>query len=115
MDGLLTVTHHSANESDMMSMQADLPVLSEHDVHAIRDISSHFEVDFVSLTFTRDGEDIDGMRDFLDKMGLEQTKILAKVSSQHPPPPPPAPAPPPCPSQNQILLEQVLQSTTLCN
>ena len=79
MDGLLTVTHHSANESDMMSMQADLPVLSEHDVHAIRDITSHFEVDFVSLTFTRDGEDVDGMRDFLDKLGLEQTKILAKV------------------------------------
>ncbi|KAL3159599.1 hypothetical protein ABBQ38_010011 [Trebouxia sp. C0009 RCD-2024] len=82
MDGLLTVTHHSANESDMMSMQADLPVLSEHDVHAIRDISSHFEVDFVSLTFTRDGEDIDGMRDFLDKMGLEQTKILAKLENR---------------------------------
>ena len=79
MDGLLTVTHHSANESDMMSMQADLPVLSEHDVHAIRDITSHFEVDFVSLTFTRDGEDVDGMRDFLDKLGLDQTKILAKV------------------------------------
>lgn len=107
MDGLLTVTHHSANERDMMSMQADLPVLSEHDVHAIRDISSHFEVDFVSLTFTRDGEDIDGMRDFLDKMGLEQTKILAKVSSQPPPPPPPLP------SQNHTLMEQVLQSTTL--
>ena len=79
MDGLLTVTHHSANESDMMSMQADLPLLSEHDVHAIRDITSQFEVDFVALTFTRDGEDVDSMRDFLDKLGLEQTKILAKV------------------------------------
>ena len=79
LDGLLTVTHHSANEEDMMSMQADLPLLCEHDVHAIRDITSQFEVDFVSLTFTRDGEDVDTMRDFLDKMGLEQTKILAKV------------------------------------
>ena len=84
MDGLLTVTHHSANESDKMSMQADLPLLSERDVHAIRDITSHFEVDFVSLTFTRDGEDVDGMRDFLDKLGLEQTKILAKVSPLNP-------------------------------
>ena len=80
MDGLLTVTHHSVNESDMMSMQADLPLLSEHDVHAIRDITSSFEVDFVALTFTRDGEDVESMRDFLDKLGLEQTKILAKVS-----------------------------------
>jgi len=82
MDGLLTVTHHSANEEDRMSMQADLPLLSEHDVHAIRDITSQFEVDFVALTFTRDGEDVDGLRDFLDKLGLEQTKILAKVENQ---------------------------------
>ena len=80
MDGLLTVTHHSANEEDMSSMQADLPLLSEHDVHAIRDITSQFEVDFVALTFTRDGGDVDTMRDFLDKLGLEQTKILAKAS-----------------------------------
>ena len=48
-------------------------------MHAIRDITSQFEVDFVALTFTRDGEDVDSMRDFLDKLGLEQTKILAKV------------------------------------
>ncbi len=82
MDGLLTVTHHSANEEDRMSMQADLPLLSEHDVHAIRGITSQFEVDFVALTFTRDGEDVDGLRDFLDKLGLEQTKILAKVENQ---------------------------------
>lgn len=82
MDGLLTVTHHSANEEDRMSMQADLPLLSEHDVHAIRDITTQFEVDFVALTFTRDGEDVDGLRDFLDKLGLEQTKILAKVENQ---------------------------------
>ena len=81
MDGLLTVTHHSSNDEDKGSMQADLPLLSEHDVHAIRDITSQFEVDFVALTFTRDGEDVDSMRDFLDKLGLEQTKILAKVSS----------------------------------
>ena len=79
MDGLLTVTHHSSNEEDKGSMQADLPLLSEHDVHAIRDITSQFEVDFVALTFTRDGDDVDNMRDFLDKLGLEQTKILAKV------------------------------------
>lgn len=79
MDGLLTVTHHSANPEDKGSMQADLPLLSEHDVHAIRDITSQYEVDFVALTFTRDGGDVDSMRDFLDKLGLEQTKILAKV------------------------------------
>ena len=79
MDGLLTVTHHAANQDDKACMQADLPLLSEHDVHAIRDITSTFEVDFVALTFTRDGEDVDSMRDFLDKLGLEQTKILAKV------------------------------------
>lgn len=84
MDGLLTVTHHSANEEDMMSMQADLPLLSEHDVHAIRDITAQFEVDFVALTFTRDGDDVDSMRDFLDKLGLEQTKILAKASMHFP-------------------------------
>ncbi len=63
-------------------MQADLPLLSEHDVHAIRDITTQFEVDFVALTFTRDGEDVDGLRDFLDKLSLEQTKILAKVENQ---------------------------------
>ncbi len=82
MDGLLTVTHHSANEENRMSMQADLPLLSEHDVHAIRDITTQFEVDFVALTFTRDGEDVDGLRDFLDKLSLEQTKIMAKVENQ---------------------------------
>ncbi len=63
-------------------MQADLPLLSEHDVHAIRDITTQFEVDFVALTFTRDGEDVDGLRDFLDKLSLEQTKIMAKVENQ---------------------------------
>ena len=66
-------------EQTALCLQADLPLLSEHDVNAIREITKEFEIDFVSLTFTRDGQDIEEMRDFLDKLGLEQTKILAKV------------------------------------
>eukprot|EP00891_Asterochloris_glomerata_P008068 jgi/Astpho2/8068/e_gw1.00120.16.1_t len=81
LDGLLTVIHSSDSEQ-ISNIQADLPLLSEHDVAAIRSIAEEHEIDFISLTFTKDGQDVEDMRDFLDKLSLEQTKILAKVENR---------------------------------
>ena len=44
------------------NIQADLPLLSEHDVAAIRSIAEEHEIDFISLTFTKDGQDVEDMR-----------------------------------------------------
>lgn len=41
-----------------------------------------YEIDFVSLSYTRCSEDVDEARQFLDGAGLGSTRIFAKLESR---------------------------------
>ncbi len=42
---------------------------------ALKALLAHFEVDFVSLSFVREGEDVHQAREFLDSLGHTTTKV----------------------------------------
>lgn len=44
-----------------------------------RYLSTRFDIDFVSLTYTRDGADVREARRVVRECGLLETKIIAKV------------------------------------
>lgn len=45
-----------------------------------RYLSSRFDIDFLSLTYTRDGADVRAARAALKECNLLETKIIAKVA-----------------------------------
>lgn len=52
--------------------------MTEDDKSNIKDLSVEFEVDFISLSFTRSGEDIQSAREFLDSINMTTTKVLLR-------------------------------------
>jgi pyruvate kinase len=65
-------------------VQANLPLLTSRDKRAIADIIKEFDIDFVALTHTQGAEDVVELRHYLQSLGHESIKVIAKV----PPPPP---------------------------
>lgn len=65
-------------------MQASLPLLTARDKRAIVDITQEFEVDFVALTYTCSGDDVLELREYLDSIGQDSIKIIAKARNPHP-------------------------------
>ncbi|PIA54821.1 hypothetical protein AQUCO_00901013v1 [Aquilegia coerulea] len=60
----------------------DLPTLTEKDKEIISTWGVKNKIDFISLSFTRDAEDVRQAREFLSKLGdLSQTQILAKIEN----------------------------------
>ena len=85
LGGLLTVFHTERSEDGLANMQNDLPVLCPEDKQMISALASEFEIDFVSLSFTRSGDDVASARDFLDAVpagACSTTKILAKLETR---------------------------------
>jgi pyruvate kinase len=78
LSGLLTVLHAERHGEGLNP--TNLPLLSEHDTSAIRYIADRFpDLDFLALTFTRSGEDVEEARAMLHQLDLDHVKILAKV------------------------------------
>jgi len=50
-------------------------VLSKQDKDAIASLAESFEIDFLSVSYARDGEDIVEARAFLDSLGMQSTKV----------------------------------------
>jgi pyruvate kinase len=50
-------------------------VLSQRDKDAIEALAESFEIDFLSVSYARDGEDIAETRAFLDGLGMQSTKV----------------------------------------
>ena len=85
LGGLLTVFHTERSEDGLANMQNDLPVLCAEDKTMIAALAAEFEVDFVSLSFARSGDDVAAARDFLDAVPggtCATTKILAKLETR---------------------------------
>ena len=83
LDGLLTVFHTERSPDGVANLQNDLPVLCPADKAALAELAAEFEVDYVSLSFTRSGEDVAAAREWMDGVpGLEATRILAKLETR---------------------------------
>lgn len=81
LDGLVTIFHTERSPDTLNNVQNDLPIMTEDDKSNIKDLSTEFEVDFISLSFTRSGEDIQVAREFLDSIQMSTTKVSGTVSS----------------------------------
>lgn len=79
LDGLLTVFHTERSNNSLANKQNELPILHETDKEALKALAKDFEIDFVSLSFTRQGSDLDQAREFLKSNGLESTRVCSFV------------------------------------
>lgn len=82
LDGLLTVFHIERSNDTLLNVQNENPLLSPYDEECLIALGKEFEIDFVSLSYTRTREDVREARAFLDKVGMVNTKILAKVETR---------------------------------
>lgn len=82
LDGLLTVFHQERSIEGLANLQNDLPALTEFDRQAISILSSEFEIDFLSLSYCRSVEDIEEARDYLNSIGADHCKIIAKCETR---------------------------------
>ena len=77
LDGLLTVFHTERSADALTNVQNDLPILCEADRSAIAALAKDFEIDFVSLSFTRSQDDVIHARSFMQKIGQGSCKVPA--------------------------------------
>lgn len=82
LDGLLTVFHVERSSDELLNLQNDLPLLSDYDKECIISLAVDYEIDFISLSYTRSVDDVVEARAFLDAVGLQNTKIFAKLESR---------------------------------
>ena len=68
--------HTERSADSLQNIQNDLPILTEYDKKVIRAISKEIEIDFLSLSFVREGEDLNVARVFLESIGATTTKVL---------------------------------------
>ena len=80
LDGLVTVFHTERSPDTLNNVQNDLPIMTEQDKQGIKDLGQEFEIDFISLSFTRSGECIQVAREFLDSIGMTTTKVRVQCS-----------------------------------
>jgi len=82
--GLLTIWHIERNPyGPIDNKQNSLPILTKRDKEAITELSSKFDIDFISLSHTREAEDIDEARAFLKSVNSGFTKIIAKIETKY--------------------------------
>ena len=77
LDGLLTVFHTERSADSLQNIQNDLPILTDYDKKVIKEICKVVEIDFLSLSFVREGEDLAIAREFLESIGATTTKVGA--------------------------------------
>lgn len=82
LSGLLTVFHTERSASSLTNLQNELPVLHDSDKDSIKELAREFAIDFISLSFTRGGNDVKSTRKFLNAIGLKTTKIMAKLETR---------------------------------
>jgi pyruvate kinase len=62
--------------------QNDLPVLSDYDKQCLALLAEDYEIDFLSLSYTRSAADVQDARRSLAQLGLPATKIFAKLETR---------------------------------
>ena len=67
---------HTERTSDgLANIQNDLPILCAEDKAGLKALARDFEIDFISLSFTRHSSDVEQAREFLRSVGLDNTKV----------------------------------------
>ena len=66
---------HAALQLRVLTGFTLVQVLSKQDKDAIASLAESFEIDFLSVSYARDGEDIVEARAFLDSLGMQSTKV----------------------------------------
>ena len=75
LDGLVTIFHTERSSDVLNNVQNDLPIMTDDDKSAIKELAAEFEIDFINLSFTRAGEDVVAAREFLDSNNMQTTKV----------------------------------------
>jgi pyruvate kinase len=58
LDGLLTLFHVERSSDALLNTQNDLPLLSDYDKECLATLGQEYEIDFVSLSYTRTMDDV---------------------------------------------------------
>lgn len=82
LDGLVTIFHTERSPDMLNNVQNDLPIMTSDDKARIKELAAGFEIDFISLSFTRSGEDVQAAREFLDSIHMQTTKLIAKCETR---------------------------------
>ena len=82
LDGLLTVFHMERDEKGIANKSNTQDLFSKSDVEWIKAIAAEFDIDFLSLSYTRHSEDVLEARNFLNDMGLDSCKVVAKLDAK---------------------------------
>lgn len=82
LDGLVTIFHTERSPDVLNNVQNDLPIMTDDDKSAIQGLAAEFEIDFISLSFTRAGEDVQAAREFLDSNHMPTTKVRRQTGSE---------------------------------
>lgn len=84
LQGLLTIWHIERDPyGPIANKQNELPILTERDKTMLRALSKKFEIDFISLSHTREAEDVDEAREFMSSLGQSNSKIIAKLETKY--------------------------------
>ncbi len=68
-----SLEHHSED------LNRELPLFTDHDKEYLREMGKNYEIDYVSLSYCNSAGDVLEARNLLNDLGLEQTKIVAKI------------------------------------
>ncbi|PNW77193.1 hypothetical protein CHLRE_10g426292v5 [Chlamydomonas reinhardtii] len=84
LHGLLTVFNLERSASELTSLQSDLPVLTQYDRVALRDLAdTGFEIDFICISYCRSGVDVREVRAFAESVpALAACGLVAKVETR---------------------------------
>eukprot|EP01025_Chloroclados_australasicus_P011954 TRINITY_DN1540_c0_g1_i2.p1 TRINITY_DN1540_c0_g1~~TRINITY_DN1540_c0_g1_i2.p1 ORF type:complete len:685 (+),score=86.36 TRINITY_DN1540_c0_g1_i2:65-2056(+) len=82
LSGLVTVFHAERSEESLVNQQNDQPVMTAKDKQMMAELAKEFEIDFVSVSHTRDAKDIQEVREFMKQNNMENGLVIAKVESR---------------------------------
>lgn len=82
LDGLLTVFHMERSTKGISNKANQQPLFSQLDTDSLRALAAEFDFDFLSLSYTRSAEDIAEARKFLNSIGLDACRLIAKLDAK---------------------------------
>lgn len=63
-------------------MKVDLPVLTDNDIHDLKNFACKHKVDYVAASFVQSAADVRFIRSVLDEGGGFDIKIVSKIENQ---------------------------------
>jgi Pyruvate kinase, barrel domain len=67
---------------NLPGVKVDLPVLTEKDMHDLREFACRHSIDYVAASFVQSADDVRLIRSVLDSAGGERVKIISKIENE---------------------------------